>query len=40
MTRPRTIRDPLWGNIRLDADAAEILDTPQFQRLRGVKQLG
>ena len=40
MTRPRTVRDPLWGNIRLDRDAAEILDTPQFQRLRRVKQLG
>ena len=40
MTRPRTIRDPLWGNIHLDADAAEILDAPQFQRLRRVKQLG
>lgn len=40
MTRPRTIRDPLWGNIRVDSDAAEILDAPQFQRLRRVKQLG
>ncbi len=40
MTRPRTIRDPLWGNIHVDADAAEILDAPQFQRLRRVKQLG
>lgn len=40
MTRPRTVRDPLWGNIRLEPDAAEILDAPQFQRLRRVKQLG
>ena len=40
MTRPRTIRDPLWGNVHVDADAAEILDAPQFQRLRRVKQLG
>lgn len=40
MTRSRTIRDPLWGNIRLEPDAAEILDSAQFQRLRGVKQLG
>lgn len=40
MTRSRTIRDPLWGNIRLEPDAAAILDSPQFQRLRGVKQLG
>jgi len=40
MTRPRTIRDPVWGNIRIDADAASILDSAEFQRLRGVKQLG
>jgi HD superfamily phosphohydrolase len=40
MTRHRTIRDPLWGNIRLESDAATILDSAEFQRLRGVKQLG
>ena len=40
MARIRTIRDPLWGNVRVDEDAAEILDAPQFQRLRRVKQLG
>ncbi|MDH3732132.1 MAG: HD domain-containing protein [Gemmatimonadota bacterium] len=40
MTRARTIRDPLWGNIRVEADAAAILDSAEFQRLRGVKQLG
>ncbi|MDX1394565.1 MAG: HD domain-containing protein [Gemmatimonadota bacterium] len=40
MTRPRTIRDPLWGNIHVEADAAEIIDSAEFQRLRGVKQLG
>ncbi|MFQ5678429.1 MAG: HD domain-containing protein [Gemmatimonadota bacterium] len=38
--RARTVRDPLWRNIRLDATAASIVDTPEFQRLRGVKQLG
>jgi len=38
--RPRTIRDPVWGNIRLGAEAATIVDTPEFQRLRRVKQLG
>ncbi|MFW6039517.1 MAG: HD domain-containing protein [Gemmatimonadota bacterium] len=36
----RTVRDPLWQNIRLGAAAAAIVDTPQFQRLRRVKQLG
>ncbi|MXX68784.1 MAG: HD domain-containing protein [Gemmatimonadales bacterium] len=40
MARIRTIRDPLWGNVRVEQDAAEILDAPQFQRLRRVKQLG
>jgi len=40
MTRHRTIRDPLWGNIHVEADAATILDSAEFQRLRGVKQLG
>ena len=38
--RPRTIRDPVWGNIRLGAEAAKVVDTPEFQRLRRVKQLG
>ncbi|MCG8467819.1 MAG: HD domain-containing protein [Gemmatimonadetes bacterium] len=40
MSRSRTIRDPLWGNIHVDADAADLLDTAPFQRLRRVKQLG
>ena len=38
--RPRTVRDPLWHNVRLDAAAAAVVDTPEFQRLRRVKQLG
>lgn len=38
--RSRTVRDPLWQNIRLGAEAAAIVDTPEFQRLRRVKQLG
>ncbi len=38
--RARTVRDPLWRNIRLDPDAAGIVDAPEFQRLRRVKQLG
>ena len=36
----RTVRDPVWQNIRLDSEAARIVDTPEFQRLRRVKQLG
>src|SRR5687768_4780512 len=37
---PRTVRDPLWNTIRLDATAARIVDTAAFQRLRYIKQLG
>jgi HD superfamily phosphohydrolase len=42
MSKPtgRVVRDPVWNNVRLDAVAAEVIDTPQFQRLRRVKQLG
>lgn len=35
-----TIRDPLWQNISLDPVAARVVDAPEFQRLRRVKQLG
>jgi hypothetical protein len=34
------IRDPLWDNITLDAAALAVLDTPEVQRLRYVRQLG
>jgi HD superfamily phosphohydrolase len=34
------IRDPLWNNIRVDARALRLVDTPAFQRLRYVRQLG
>jgi HD superfamily phosphohydrolase len=34
------LRDPLWNNIRLDALALALLDTPAVQRLRYVRQLG
>ena len=36
----RTVRDPLWQNIGLGQAAAAIVDAPEFQRLRHVKQLG
>jgi HD superfamily phosphohydrolase len=35
-----TIRDPLWNNIRVDALGEALIDTPAFQRLRYVRQLG
>jgi hypothetical protein len=34
------IRDPLWNNIRVDREALAVLDTPPFQRLRYIRQLG
>ncbi len=34
------IRDALWNNIRLDPLSFELIDTPAFQRLRYVRQLG
>lgn len=34
------IRDPVHGDIHLQPHEVEILDTPEMQRLRGVKQLG
>jgi len=36
----KTIRDPLWDTIRLDGTAVRIVDTPEFQRLRYIRQLG
>jgi uncharacterized protein len=36
----RIVRDPLWNTIRLDPIAARIVDTPAFQRLRYIRQLG
>jgi HD superfamily phosphohydrolase len=40
MRRHVTIRDPLWNTIRVDATAMRIVDSPAFQRLRHIKQLG
>jgi HD superfamily phosphohydrolase len=34
------VRDPLWNNIGIDAQALALLDTAPFQRLRYVRQLG
>ena len=38
--RVTIVRDPLWNNIPLDADAMRLVDTAVFQRLRYVRQLG
>lgn len=34
------VRDPLWNNIRIDELAIRLIDTPVFQRLRYIRQLG
>ncbi|HOX40280.1 MAG TPA: HD domain-containing protein [Candidatus Brocadiia bacterium] len=36
----KTIRDPVHGDVRLTQEETEILDSPEMQRLRGIKQLG
>jgi uncharacterized protein len=36
----KVIRDPLWNNIRVEPLALQVIDTPAFQRLRYVRQLG
>src|SRR5687768_4730786 len=39
-TTMRTVRDPLWSNIHVDPLTMRLVDTPGFQRLRYVRQLG
>lgn len=34
------IRDPIWDNVRVDPTALQLVDSPPFQRLRYVRQLG
>ncbi|MEM0202616.1 MAG: HD domain-containing protein [Archaeoglobaceae archaeon] len=36
----KIIHDPIHGAIRVSDEILRIIETPQFQRLRGVKQLG
>ena len=35
-----SIRDPLWSTIPVEPFARELVDTPAFQRLRNIRQLG
>ncbi|MFA6472995.1 MAG: HD domain-containing protein, partial [Candidatus Latescibacterota bacterium] len=39
MTEKRQIRDPIHDFISLDSKEADIVNTPIFQRLRGIRQL-
>jgi HD superfamily phosphohydrolase len=36
----KIVMDPIHGLMKLDGIFAEVVDTPQFQRLRDLKQLG
>ncbi len=38
--RHAVIRDPVHGDIHVTAEELRLLDTPEMQRLRGVRQLG
>ena len=40
MEKDKVIRDPIHGNIRMEQRFIELIDTPEFQRLRRIKQLG
>ena len=39
-SRYSVLRDPVHGDVYLTHEELELLDTPEMQRLRGVKQLG
>src|SRR5215470_12159723 len=40
MRKRKLIRDAVHGDMELTALEVELMDTPEFQRLRGIKQLG
>ena len=40
MSRKKLIRDAVHGDIEMGPLEVELMDTPEFQRLRGIKQLG
>ena len=39
-SKKKFIRDSVYGDITLDGFELRIMDMPQFQRLRRIKQLG
>ena len=40
MSKRKLIRDAVHGDIEMGSLEVELMDTPEFQRLRGIRQLG
>jgi hypothetical protein len=40
MPRPILVRDAIHGDLIFTAEEVRVMDTPEIQRLRGIKQLG
>src|SRR5512138_484739 len=40
MNRGKLIRDAVHGDVEMGPLEVELMDTPEFQRLRGIRQLG
>src|SRR5438034_7722286 len=40
MSKGKLIRDAVHGDIEMSSLEVELMDTPEFQRLRGIRQLG
>src|SRR3954452_14246432 len=40
MSKKKLIRDAVHGDIEMESLEVELMDTPEFQRMRGIKQLG
>ena len=39
-SKSKVINDPVHGHFRIRGECVRVIDTPEFQRLRDIKQLG